>query len=1240
MIDTNEFDKKKHIELAYSNAKSKDDPNLLEKKDTYFQISNDEILSLMKSYLQKTKDEDLNLISEYGGIEGLAKRLRTDISKGLNFSLPEDIKKRIEVFGENQIDKEKMKNCCQFVWEAFEDLMIRILCVAAIVQTILGATVGEDKSRDWVDGFSIIIAVILVVSVGSITNFSKENKFQQLKDEKESMIFNDVIRNGKNITIKPSQILVGDLVHIKGGNTIPADGILVSSSLISVDESPMTGESIIIKKETYDVCLNIRESLGNTRDQKKKAILSPILCSGTQVKTGEGVFLAIAVGARSQKGIIQVMVNQSKESDDAKTPLEEKLDTLAEQIGYFGLIAAGVTLVALFIRLGVSYPIQDEKFHVSNQTATLIMSYLNNDPSASINSNTLSYLQNQATDPKTTIGSSVLHIILLVVAIIVVAIPEGLPLAVTLTLAFSLGKMMEQKNLVRNMQACETMGGANYICSDKTGTLTQNKMIVINVFNGVEDINLEDVTNKPQNRVDPKEYFTNPRYYHDLKLAVILNLDVTKNQNGELGNFNKTDKSIFDLFENLKEKIFNIRDRYLVDGYNKNIPFDSDRKRMTTIVKNDEFPTGYRLFIKGGPDVLMKSIVSYVNPQTNEIVNLSESDKNAINEGIIKEYAKRRALRNLIICYKDITAEQYENYSVANEDGEFIIEVDNLIFLAIIGIRDALRPGVDQAVKKCQTAGITVMMVTGDHLDTAQAISRQCNIIDSKSTNLSLVAMEGKTFYEEIGGIICGVCSSEKEKCQCPKIKKNNDDIVARDEIKHMEKFEFIVNDLRVLARSRPIDKYALVLGLRKLGHVVAVTGDGTNDAPALSKADVGFSMGKGGTDVAKEASDIMILDDNFSSIVNAVLWGRNIFDNIRKFIQFQLSVNISACILVFITACIGNETPLTTIQMLWLNLIMDSLGSLALATEPPHEKLLYRKPYKRNEHIINKTMWKHILIQAMVQLGLLLFLYSYAPYFIQENEPYRITESMVIQKCYNYLPGQQPVFVGKEWIYYIINGSSTEWSSNVPLVSGMTATDCGDYAKYQDLRVAFKKFTSANGNSSHMTIVFNSFVIYTLFNQINARVIDDEFNIFQNIQKNILFILVIFVEIILQILLIEFGSSAFQVSRKGLTGTQWGICIGFGLVTFVVSISIKIISKLIDKLTKKEFLKVESAKFSLDSSHQKLEPNIQVGKKESERVGDSKRRDSVIKQIVLSQSKLNRHGSLANSLRRSRKDL
>ena len=1231
----------KQVELGIIDEINKENPNLLEKDDDYFNMTNDEISALMKAYLQKTKDEDLVKITEYGGIEGIAKKLKSDISKGLDISNQDDIMRRQQVYGINELEQEKMKNCCQFVWEAFEDLMIRILCVAAIVQTVLGATIGEDPSKDWIDGMSIIIAVVIVITVGSVTNYSKEKKFKQLNDEKESMVHTDVIRNGENISIKPTQIMVGDLVHIKGGSLIPADGILVSSSFISVDESPMTGESDHIKKDTLQECLKIREIVFMKKEHKKNEILSPILCSGTQVATGEGIYLVISVGARSQKGIIQLMVKQSKSSEDSKTPLEEKLDTIAEQIGYFGMIAAAVTLIALFIRFGVSYPIIDEKFQIRNQTASLLESfYKNKDVQPSNDIKAIIENSKKSSDPNSTIAKDVLDIFLLVVAIVVVAIPEGLPLAVTLTLAFSISKMMEQKNLVRNMQACETMGGANYICSDKTGTLTQNKMLVIHVYNGKEDINIEETTNKHDTRVDPKVHFPNPRYYHDLRLAVILNIDVSKDEKGELGSFNKTDKSVYDMFVNLKERIFDVRDKYLLDGSTKKIPFNSDRKKMTTIVKNEEFPTGYRLFIKGGPDVLMDSIKSYVNPDTNELMKLTESDKQKIREDVIKVYAQR-ALRNVIICFKDITEDEYHNYAQQNENEEFLIEKDNLTFLAILGIRDALRPDVDIAVKKCQVAGITVVMVTGDHIDTAKAIAKQCHIIEPHNEKLEKVAMEGKTFFEEIGGIICGVCSLEKEKCECPKIKKNEDDIIAKDEIKNMDRFENIVSNLRVMGRSRPIDKYALVLGLRKLGNVVAVTGDGTNDAPALSKADVGFSMGKGGTDVAKEASDIMILDDNFASIVNAVLWGRNIYDNIRKFIQFQLTVNVTACLLVFITACIGNETPLTPIQMLWLNLIMDSLGSLALATEPPHDELLLRKPYKRSEHIINRKMWKHILIQAAFQLGILLFLYLFAPEFIIEEEPYRIAESNLILSCYNSLPGRSPKNVDGEIIYYIIHGSSIKWSEDVPLVFGKTQTDCGEYVKKQDLKTAFKTYTSNNGGTAHMTIIFNTFVVYTLFNQINARIIDDGINVFARIHKNILFIIVCFAEFGLQILLIEFGSKAFKVCRKGITGHQWGICIGFGATTFLVSFLIKVVTKLIECCTAKppqEEIQV-SIKSSLNGSLQKLDPNIVPEKKESERP-EGKRKDSVLKQIVLSQSNLNRHGSVANSIRRSKKDL
>jgi Ca2+ transporting ATPase len=299
-------------------------------------------------------------------------------------------------------------------------------------------------------------------------------------------------------------------------------------------------------------------------------------------------------------------------------------------------------------------------------------------------------------------------------------------------------------------------------------------------------------------------------------------------------------------------------------------------------------------------------------------------------------------------------------------------------------------------------------------------------------------------------------------------------------------------------------------------------------------------------------------MDNNFASIVTAVLWGRNIYDSIRKFIQFQLTVNIAACALVFITACIGNETPLTAIQMLWVNIIMDSLASLALATENPDKKLLKRKPYGKNEYIINFRMWKHLLFQSFVLLGILLFLYSYGSQFIQEDNPARIAEINIIQKCFNHVPDRDPDALHN--LFYVIDGSSSKWLISKHLLPGMTAAECGDYADAPSLDEAFKIYTSRYGNTAHMTIVFNVFVLYVLFNQICSRFIEDELNIFYRITKNPLFIVITTIEIGLQAILIQFGSIAFKTSAQGLTGHQWGICFGFASIVFIVNFLLKII--------------------------------------------------------------------------------
>jgi Ca2+ transporting ATPase len=616
---------------------------------------------------------------------------------------------------------------------------------------------------------------------------------------------------------------------------------------------------------------------------------------------------------------------------------------------------------------------------------------------------------------------------------------------------------------------------------------------------------------------------------------------------------------------------------------------------MTTFVKSKDFPTGYRLFSKGGGENARVFCHYYLEPDTCNKKQLDDSVSMKIKQSI-EEFNKDK-LRSLYIAYKDITKEEYENCEKPQKNNKLIDEYD-LVFLTVFGIKDSLRDGVKEAVRKCHEASVNVVMVTGDNIVTATAIAKDCGILgqdvdlknlgpndieeDPESMNdpskkdayiKTLVenqpkALTGNSFYNAVGGLICEVCQKDTNLCKCPKTeseaKQNAEKYhepqkkVKKDVIKDMQNFQKITEKLRVMARSQPLHKYALVLGLKTLKNVVAVTGDGTNDAPALSKSDVGFAM-FAGTDIAKEASDIVIIDNNFSSIVTAIIYGRNIYDNIRKFLQFQLSVNFCACILVFVCACVGNETPLTPIQMLWVNLIMDSLGSLALATEPPYEELLQREPTKRNESIINGKMWKHIILQSLCQIILLVILYFLAPKFVKEQNLVRLAENRILKFCYNDFPGD---------VEHIVYGVDFKWPRDNRLIHSHKAF-CGKYANRQNLNEAYTEYVNANCATVHMSMIFNIFVFYTLFNQINCRVIDDSFNILVRINRSLLFILICLCEIGLQVAIIYVGKSPFHIINDGFTGEQWGICIGFSAITFVVSFFVKLIPihLFIDKL-------------------------------------------------------------------------
>ena len=1137
-----------------------------------FRIGPKELQEIVSKYKNRSNDcEDLHYFEQNPPSE-LISKIETDINRGITSTENRELH-----FGSNKIFSEPPPKFLKYVFQALKNLMVIILIIAAIVSIVLGTFFLEDYYNDWVEGVSIIIAIIIVVLVSSITEYNKELKFHKLNKTTREGTKYKVIRNGLLEYLISDEILVGDLILINYGEIICADILLVKGHGIKMDESPLTGRSDSMKKMAYNECIE-----EYNKNQDKEKIPSPLILSGTHCVEGSGKGIVIAVGEYSQKGLIRRTVDNAKENNES--PLEIKLDKIGRIVGFFGIGAGIVTFIVFFIRYMVEYSNDMKEYKESEEEH-----------------------RPNLVDPKDEIATRIVKIIILCISIIVLAVPEGLPLSVTLSLAFSVNKLMEKNNLVRKMHACETMGGANYICTDKTGTLTKNEMSVCQILTGKNffeipqskqnnKVYIEDETNenngseqKNQIREEHSKYFKNEDYWELIKLSIALNVDCVINTLEKPNNYgdietcetkNKTDKVFIDFLYRFKSPISIERNIYLDDEEShKQFPFDSNRKRMTTFIKNSKFPTGYRLFSKGFGENATQICSSYVNPDTGEIEQMNQTVIYHIRNQM-EEFNKNK-LRTLYLAYKDISEDEYNNLERINPEGKLIDQYD-LVFLAIFGMRDSLRDGVKDAVKKCKIASVNVIMVTGDDIITSTALAKECGILDkeigknngeieqnpekmkdpnsmkkedyiNKLIRDMPYALTGNSFYNIIGGLICQVCKKESSYCKCPKTEAEAQELaeknktepkeIKKDRIKDLNNFSKIIKNLKVLARSQPIHKYALVLGLKTLNKVVGVTGDGTNDAPALSKSDVGFAM-FAGTDIAKAASDIIIMDNNFSSLITAIIYGRNIYDNIRKFLQFQLSTNCCACILVFICACIGAKSPLSSIQMLWINLIMDSLGSLALATEPPYEELLNRPPTKKNEFIINGKMFKHIILQSVAQILILVLLYQYAPNFIKEDNLVRQAENRIIKFCYEEYPGKNPD--------YIINGMRSKWTSDIKMKND-TEPYCG---KYKDsLDCAFDIYFQSNSGTTHMSILYNIFIFYILFNQLNCRIIDDSLNIFERIHKSIFFIIIIIFEVILQILIIFFGSLSFQIVKEGLSAKQWGICIGFSAISFVISI-------------------------------------------------------------------------------------
>ncbi|XP_076892651.1 calcium-transporting ATPase 8, plasma membrane-type-like [Bidens hawaiensis] len=842
---------------AQSNGSEKAPPSPIPKGD--FSISPDQLASM-------TRDNDFSALQNYGGVNGLAEKLKTNPDKGIHDDEP-NILERKNVFGSNTYPRKKGRSFWRFVLDACRDTTLIILMVAAAASLALGIKT-EGIKEGWYDGGSIAMAVIIVIVVTAVSDYKQSLQFQNLNEEKQN-IHLEVVRGGRRLEISIFDIVVGDVIPLKIGDQVPADGILISGHSLAIDESSMTGESKIVHK-----------------DQK-----APFVMSGCKVADGYGTMLVTSVGINTEWGLLMASIS---EDNGEETPLQVRLNGVATFIGIVGLAVAIVVLVVLLIR-----------YFTGNTTNS-------DDP--------------KFVAGKTSLGDAVdgaIKIFTIAVTIVVVAVPEGLPLAVTLTLAYSMRKMMADKALVRRLSACETMGSATTICSDKTGTLTLNMMTVVEAY----------ICGK---KIDP------PDNKSELSSGLISLLieGLAQNTTGSVflpeggGNVevsgSPTEKAILQWGVNLGMNFDAVRsESTIVHAF----PFNSEKKRGGVAVKlsNSEV----HIHWKGAAEIVLAACTSYMDANDN-LVPLDNDKVEYFKKAI--ETMAAGSLRCVAIAYRTMKG---ETFPVTEEELEYWkMPEDDLVLLAIVGLKDPCRPNVKDAVELCKKAGVKVRMVTGDNLQTARAIALECGILESNEDAQEPNLIEGKTFR----GL------SETERLQ-------------------------VADKISVMGRSSPNDKLLLVQALRKNGHVVAVTGDGTNDAPALHEADIGLAMGIQGTEVAKESSDIIILDDDFASVVKVVRWGRSVYANIQKFIQFQLTVNVAALVINVVAAVSSGDVPLNAVQLLWVNLIMDTLGALALATEPPTDHLMDRTPVGRREPLITNIMWRNLLIQAMYQVTVLLVL-------------------------------------------------------------------------------------------------------------------------------------------------------------------------------------------------------------------------------------------------------------------------
>jgi P-type Ca2+ transporter type 2C len=935
-----------------------------------------------------------------------------------------------------------------------------LMFVIALVLFFIGLAAGHVL----VEGLAVMIAVMLATGVAFYSEFKSDREFELLNARKESMQAK-VLRDGQIRSLPLEDVVVGDVVELEMGDEIPADGRLLKAAELYLDQSLMTGESEAVRKQPRPA-----DDAAEGPDQPNNCY------RGTQVVDGVGLLLVTDVGDATYLGQIarrlsagadeeveaapegkpeaaragepegepgepkpatqEARVKKKLTISKELTPLQEKLTNLADLISKVGYVAA----VAIFLaQLGRGLWIGEIFWPATGAEFLNVLGEL------------LGYF-------------------VTMVIIIVVAVPEGLPMSVTISLALAMRKMTRANSLVRQLVACETIGSATVICSDKTGTLTQNKMRVERIAWNDSVAQRGDAHWPRPQASDPLHPDGRPVDWIALNAAVnsTANLEDKEGKIFTIGN--TTEGALLQWLSETGLDYNQLRHRFPVVYQ---VHFSSDRKRMTTVVP---YGDGLVVLLKGAPEYILEGCTSYLNAEGRPQPMTPE--RRVLIDRQFQESASM-AMRTLAFAYAPLPAHTPRDEDSLHELRESLEK--DLVFAGFVAIRDPLRDDVKAAIAECRDAGIEVKMITGDNQATARAIGYEIGLVpapDAPIDTPDAVILTSARFNQ---------LSDEEVKAYLPR--------------------------LRILARARPLDKYRMVKLLQEQGEVVAVTGDGTNDAPALKKADVGLAMGIAGTEVAKEASKIVLLDDAFSTIVNAVHWGRSLYENIQRFIQFQLTINVSALAITFLGILLFNvKAPFTVLQLLWINVIMDTFASMALCSEPPRPGVMKQKPKRRDENILSPAMVKTIFITAgffiVVMLGLLLLMRGTPenPGMFAGDGPWAVetagTRAPIAKEHLEPADGK-----------YRITEAAEE-----PSLRGQSAV------------VVFSVL--------QVTLFFTIYVFFQVWNQINCRSLTPETSGFSRIWENPTFIAIATITAVGQVLIVTFGGRVFNVERLNLV--QW----------------------------------------------------------------------------------------------------